>query len=137
MNPRHRIESFKFWDVAALWSNERLEHESVIARALAQGIVDDGLRFQSVDPRWLRPEGSLSGRPYVGYSSDPSRIPVLLRIDALQHLLAVVRQAAMPSRTALAQEFVTRGDFRAWLDATGQPLPSFWFAAAEGHAVRS
>lgn len=131
MNPGHRVESYRFWDVATLWADERLEHETVIARALAQGIVADGLRFQSVDPRWLRPEGSLSGRPYVGYAAEPGRAPVLLRIEALQHLLAVVRQAANPSRQALASEFVTRSDFRDWLVATRQPLPSFWFHAEE------
>jgi hypothetical protein len=46
-------------------------------------------------------------------------------------LVPVVRQAAVPSRDILSAEFVSRGDFGAWLRATGQPLPAFWFEAAQ------
>jgi hypothetical protein len=52
---------------------------------------------------------------------------VLLRADALEHLLSVVRIAAEPLRDALSEEFVSRQDFRAWLEATQHALPSFWF----------
>ena len=51
MEPGQLVETYKFWEVAALWARERLENELVVARSLARGIVVDGLRFQSVDPR--------------------------------------------------------------------------------------
>ena len=71
MTPSQMVESYKFWDVVTLWARERLEHEIVVARALARGVVVDGLRFQSVDPRWVKQDQSLSGYPYVGYVSTP------------------------------------------------------------------
>jgi hypothetical protein len=131
MQPGQLVETYKFWDVAALWAGERLDNEIVLARALARGIVVDGLRFHSVDPRWVKADKSLTGYPYVGYAADPSTSPVLLRAEALEHLLAVVRQATVPSREILGVEFVQRGDFRNWLLATKQALPSFWFADEE------
>src|SRR4051794_32602581 len=126
--PQQMVESYKFWDIATLWAREGLEHDVVIARALARGIIVDGLRAQSVDARWLKSDGSLRGYPYVGYATDPKSPPVLLRAEVLEHLLAVVRSALVPSREILTAEFVLREDFRAWLKATGQPFPSFWFA---------
>ncbi|MET0210592.1 MAG: hypothetical protein ABW220_16210 [Burkholderiaceae bacterium] len=131
MNPSQMVETYKFWDVASLWATERLENETVIARAMARGIITDGLRFQSVDPRWVKADRSLTGRPYVGYAANPEKSPVLLRVEALEHLLAIVRQAATPTREGLAEEFVARDDFRNWLEATGQTPPSFWFTASE------
>lgn len=131
MNPGQLVETYKFWEIAAMWSTERLENELVIARALARGVIVDGLRFQSVDPRWLKSDKSLTGHPYIGYAADPERPPILLRIDSLEHLLAIVRQAATPSRTVFSGDFVGRDDFRNWLVATGQALPSFWFSANE------
>lgn len=131
MHPGQLVESYKFWDIAPLWAAERLDNELVIARALARGIVRDGLRFQSVDSNWVKPARSLSGYPYVGYAADPAKPPVLLRAEALEHLLAVVRQAAVPSREILKQEFVLREDFRAWIKATRQMLPGFWFGDDE------
>ena len=50
INASQLVESFRFWDVVALWARERLEHESLIARVLATGIIRDGLRFQSTEP---------------------------------------------------------------------------------------
>ncbi|SRR5258706_1681929 len=131
MEPSQLVETYKFWDIAALWARERLENELVVARALARGIVVDGLRCQSIDPRWVKADRSLSGYPYIGYAAIPDAPPVLLRAEALEHLLAVVRQAAVPSREILAPEFVARTDFRSWLMATEQALPSFWFTDAE------
>jgi hypothetical protein len=125
--PSRLVETYKFWDVVSLWAREQLEHEQIVARALARGIVVDGLRFQSVDPRWVKADRSLTGYPYVGYAARPDAQPVLLRADALEHLLSVVRIAAEPLRDALSEEFVSRQDFRAWLEATQQALPSFWF----------
>jgi hypothetical protein len=131
MQPSQLVETYKFWDVAALWARERLESEVVVARALARGIVIDGLRFQSTDSKWVKADKSLTGYPYVGFAAIPEKPPVLLRADALEHLLAVVRQATVPSRELLAGEFIRREDFRAWLAATKQALPSFWFTDAE------
>ena len=131
MQPSQLVETYKFWDIAVLWAAERLESELVIARALARGIVVDGLRFHSVDPRWVKADRSLTGYPYVGYAANPALSPVLLRAEALEHLLAVVRQATVPSRDSLSEEFVSRDDFRAWLAATKQPLPSFWYSDEE------
>jgi hypothetical protein len=131
MKPGQIVESYKFWDIAPLWASERLENELVIARAMAKGIIVDGLRFQSVDPRWLKANRSLTGYPYVGFAANPENPPVLLRAEALEHLLSVVRQGTVPSRDVLTEEFVRRDDFKAWLSATKQPLPSFWFTDAE------
>lgn len=129
MNPGHLVETYKFWDIVAQWARESVEAEEVIARALARGVVIDGLRVQSTDPRWMKADRSLTGSPYVGYSALPDQPPVVLRIEALEHLLAVVRQGATPSREVLDVEFVHRDDFAHWLEATGQPRPAFWFGA--------
>jgi len=131
MEPGQLVETYKFWDIVPLWARERLENELVIARALARGIIVDGLRFQSVDPRWIKADRSLCGYPYIGYAAIADTPPVLLRAETLEHLLAVVRQAAVTSREILAAEFVARADFHSWLKATGQALPSFWFTDAE------
>jgi len=50
---------------------------------------------------------------------------------ALEHLLAVVREARRPSRKALREEFIFRDDFRRWLRSTKQPLPAFWFSRSD------
>ena len=131
MQPGQLVETYKFWDVATLWAKERLESDAVVARALARGVIVDGLRFQSADPAWIKAERSLKGYPYVGYAAVPDAPPVLLRIEALEHLLAVVRSAAAPSREILHAEFVRRVDFGTWLVTARQSLPSFWFAAHE------
>jgi hypothetical protein len=52
------IETFKFWDIVAQWSRERLEHESIVARARAHAVVRDGLPLRSVDPRPIQNEGT-------------------------------------------------------------------------------
>jgi hypothetical protein len=126
MNPSQMVESYKFWDVVALWSREKLEHELVIARALARGVIVDGLRLHSVDPRWMKPDQSLTGYPYVGYSAKGETPPILLRAEVLEHLLAVVRSAAEPSRQILENEFLLREEFVQWLSSTGQTIPAFW-----------
>lgn len=127
VNPSQLVESYPFWEVVALWARERLEHDILIARALARGVIVDGLRVQSIDPKWVSANRPLLGYPYVGYAAKAGDKPVLLRAEALEHLLAVVRAAAEPSRTQLADEFLVRDDFRAWLRDTGQSLPAFWF----------
>jgi hypothetical protein len=37
MEPSQIVDSYKYWDIASLWSREALQHESVAARALARG----------------------------------------------------------------------------------------------------
>jgi hypothetical protein len=127
----HFVESYKFWDVAALWARERGEDETATARTLARGVIADGLRAESVDPRWLVADHSPAGYPYVGYCALTTAPPVQLRIEALEHLLAVTCHGARPSRDLLAFEFIFRSDFRAWLITTGRPLPEFWFNDVE------
>ena len=134
MNPSQMVESYKFWDVVVLWSREKLEHEFVIARALARGVIVDGLRLHSVDPRWMKPDQSLTGYPYVGYSAKGETPPILLRAEVLEHLLAVVRTAAEPSRQILGNEFLLREEFVPWLASTGQTIPAFW---ARDHALEA
>ena len=131
----HQVESFKFWDIVTLWAKEQLESEEVVARALAKGIVCDGLRVSSTELRWAKdetPTVALDGQPYVGFCAKPGGEPCVLRAEALEHLLAVVREARRPSRKTLRDEFILRDDFRRWLLSTKQPLPAFWFARSDG-----
>ncbi len=126
-----QVESFKFWDIVAMWARERLEHEEVVARAVATGIVRDGLRCQSLDPKWVNGQLSkleLRGYPCVGYRPNPNREIMILRAQVLEHLLAVVHRAETPLRHVLTDEFVTKTDFASWLSDTGQPFPEFWFS---------
>jgi hypothetical protein len=135
MATRHQVESYKFWDIVTLWAKEQLEPEELVARALAKGIVRDGLRLNSTDLRWVKGKGSslsLNGQPYVGFCAVPGAELSVLRAQALEHLLAVVRQARRPSRRLLRDEFILRDDFRRWLRVTKQELPVFWFARSDG-----
>src|SRR5712691_10814896 len=96
MNPRHQVESFKFWDIVTLWAKEELESEEIVARALAKGVVRDGLRLNSTDLRWVKGKAlalALNGQPYVGFCAKPGVELCVLRAEALEHLLAVVREA--------------------------------------------
>lgn len=122
------VESYRFWEVATQWAKERLEHEHVVARALAKAVVRDGLRLQSVDPRWLTPGTfELRGAPLVGYVAGEGMLPVFIRASALTHLLSVVERAATPLAESLFEEFITKQDFHAWLTRCGLTLPAFWF----------
>ena len=126
------VESFRFWDVVSQWAQERLEHEHVIARVLARGVVRDGLRMQSVDPQWAHMGTfELRGAPLVGYVAREGVLPIFIRASALAHLRQVVENAATPEPQALKEEFVTKQDFLAWLAREKLPVPSFWFAAAQ------
>ncbi len=49
------IESFKFADIVKQWARERLVHDVIVGRELARGITREGLRFNSVDPKWTKP----------------------------------------------------------------------------------
>lgn len=128
------VESYKFWDIVTLWARERLQHEVIVARALARGVIVDGLRLQSVDPRWVKQDQSLTAYPYVGFAAVPGTVPVILRAEALEHLLSIVRSAGEPSPEKLSEEFICRSDFLDWLRVTDQVLPSFWFAQGERSA---
>ena len=135
MLARHQIESYKFWDVVTLWSKEQLEPEEIVARALAKAVIRDGLRLQSTDIRWEKGASlELRGQPFVGFCAAPGCELSVLRAEALEHLLAVVRHAQRPSRTLLTDEFITKDDFRRWLGDTRQQPPAFWFARSEGAA---
>ena len=128
------VESYKFWDLVTLWARETLVHEDVAARALAKAIVRDGLMANSVDPRWVKPgQGALElrGSPLVGYAPVPGGEVMLLRAEALEHLLAVVRTAVTPDRHRLEDEFITKEDFKRWLIWSQQDFPAFWFGKSD------
>ena len=46
-----QVESYRFWEVVTQWAEEKLQHPNVVARVLAKGVLRDGLRVQSVDPK--------------------------------------------------------------------------------------
>ncbi len=99
---------------------------------LARGIVRDGLPFQSIDTGWMeRREPVFRGDPCVGFVARPDGPILVLRAEALEHLLSIVRTARKPSRKIRKDEFVLKDDFKKWLIETGQYLPSFWFSANE------
>lgn len=132
------VESYRYWDVVTLWARERLEHENVVAAALARGVICDGLKLQSVDDRWV--EGNdraveFRGFPYIGYRADPNAPMCVIRASALDHLLGIVNRAETPLRERLSEEFVLRKDFGAWLTALDLRLPTFWFGAATARGL--
>lgn len=123
------VESYRFWDIVRLWARERLEHEEIVARALARGVVCDGLKLQSLDARWVdqaKQNLALNGQPYVGFCAKPQGAMCILRATALEHLLAIVHRAEIPSPQKLADEFIARDDFAAWCRQTGVASPRFW-----------
>jgi hypothetical protein len=132
MLSRH-VESYRLWEVVTQWARERLEHETVVARVLAKGVLREGLRAQSVDPRWLN-VGSfeLKGAPLVGYVARQGDLPIFLRAMALAHLQAIVERAAVPEPELFADEFITKQDFYAWLIRSHIRPPSFWFEVPAG-----
>jgi hypothetical protein len=127
MLSRH-VESYKLWEVVTQWARERLEHEHIVARVIAKGVLREGLRVQSVDPRWLNVGAfELRGVPLVGYVARAGDLPVFLRATALSHLQSVVERGAVPEQTLLADEFITKQDFYAWLIRSHILPPSFWY----------
>jgi hypothetical protein len=80
MNLGHHVESYRFWDIVTQWASESMQHEQIVARALAKGVVRDGLRLQSIDPKWVN-KGTfeLLGPPYVGYVAQDGNIPIFIR----------------------------------------------------------
>ena len=133
------IESYKFWDIVTLWAKEILEHEDIVSRLLAEGVVKEGLRLNSVDTRWKRPKGDLEllGYPYVGYRPHAEGALMILKTESLEHLLASVRKAETPSRTELLETFILKEDFHVWLQTKNLSLPHFWFADHPAKATAS
>lgn len=124
------VESCRFWDIVTQWAQEQFLHEHLVARALARGVVRDGLRFQSVDVSCPDPHKSeLRGEPLVGYAAKVGELPVFIRRRALAHLISVAQRAAVPDRQILQDEFVAKQDFLNWLDERRFPPPAFLFAA--------
>lgn len=132
MHLGHHVESYRFWDIVSQWARETLQHEHVIARVLAKGVVRDGLRVQSVDPKWVdKGTFELRGQPLVGYVAKDGNVPIFIRSSALNHLQEIVGHAATPDAQLLFEEFVTQQDFLAWLTQQGVNPPSFWFQVDE------
>ena len=129
-----QVESYRFWEVVAQWAREALQHEHVIARALAKAVVRDGLRVQSVDPRWANAGTfELRGAPFVGYVAKEGGLPIFIRAKALAHLQSIVERAATPQPELLFEEFLTKQDFHTWLTRSQFTVPSFWFGKEVGH----
>ncbi len=130
MAERQQPESYKFWEIVERWAKEAFESEEVVARALVNGVVRDGLRLSSTPLKWVKKKNSsleLEGVPYVGFCASPGAALCVLRPEALEHLLAVARDGRRPSRRFLRDEFILREDFRRWLRSLKHPLPAFWF----------
>jgi hypothetical protein len=131
MNLGHHVDSYRFWDIVTQWARETLQHEHVVARAMAKGVVCDGLRVQSVDSKWAN-KGTfeLRGLPFVGYVAKDGKLPIFIRSSALKHLRDIVEKAATPDPQLVFDEFVTKHDFLTWLTQIGVNPPSFWFEAS-------
>lgn len=135
----YEVDSFKFADIVEHWSRERLVHALVIGRELAKGVINENLRFQSVNPKWVKATESLRGEPLIGYSANQGLPPIMIRSSALEHLLAVERNLIEPDLRKLLAERVTRDDFRHWLVHSGRPMPAFWYEPAQrfNHSAKS
>ncbi len=131
LNEGHLVESYKYWDIVTLWGRERLEHDVTIARELAKGIIKNGLRFHSYDPKYMEPAEEFRSYPYIGYSAYQEALPIIIRAKVLEHLLAVMHENKDPSKNIINEEFVSKNDFREWLVKTGHSLPKFWYSENE------
>ena len=130
------VPRFRYAELVRHWARERLEHDVLVARELARGVLEQGLRLQSVDPKWTPASTALRGEPLVGYSAHSTLPPIMIRETALDHLRAIAAEQRDPDYRQLHEEFVTKDDFRKWLVATGRALPAFWFDASERHLPR-
>ncbi len=126
-----QVESYKFWDIVKLWGRETLEHDVIIARKLAQGVIKKGLKFQSTNPKWLNSTEELLSYPYIGYTSIATEGPIIIKAGVLAHLINVAEETAEPSELVLQDEVVLKNDFKKWLVRTGQAFPKFWYASDE------
>src|SRR4051812_3116313 len=124
-----QVESYRFWDIVTQWAAEKMQNEQVVARVIAKGVIRDGLRLQSVDPKWTSPGTfELRGAPLVGFVAREGALPVFLRASALKHLRGIVEAAATPDPRALFEEFITKQDFAAWIAHARLEPPRFWIA---------
>jgi hypothetical protein len=131
MSLSRHVDSYPFWEVASRWAAERGDEVDLVARAMARGVLREGLRVQSVDARWSKPGTfDLRGAPLVGYVAVEGVLPIFIRSSALAHLRGVVERALVPSAALLGEEFVTKQDFRAWLVQWDMARPSFWYGGA-------
>ena len=134
MEVSQHVESYRFAEVVSLWARERLEHEIIIARHLANGFIKSGLRIHSKDSRWLSGaagEVELLGYPLVGFSPVSGEPPVIIRASALEHLLAVVNSGKEPELSLLHEEFIIKAEFLSWLKKNELIPPRFWYSQAE------
>jgi hypothetical protein len=130
MSLSRHVDSYPFWEVAIRWAAERSEDVTPVVRAMARGVLREGLRVQSVDSRWSKPGMfELRGAPLVGYVALEGMLPILIRASALTHLRQVVERAADPRPDALSSEFLTKQDFQAWLMQWDIARPSFWYGS--------
>lgn len=118
-------------DLVRLWARERLVHEVLVAREIAEGVLTQGLRVESSDAKWVPADTALRGSPLVGYVARPGTQALLLRQSALDHLRGIAAGRQEPVLAALAGERIVKGDFRQWLILRALPLPAFWFDASE------
>jgi hypothetical protein len=132
METQHRTENYSFWDLTVQWARESFQPEHVIAKTLAIGVLRDGLGLKSLDPEELAPDAlELRGAPFVGYVAREGKLPIFIRAPAFKHLRDVAENAAAPEPQMLAQEFISRHDFRVWLHQRGIEPPAFWFATGD------
>lgn len=124
------VESFKFMDIVRHWARERLVHEVIVGRELARGVLREGLRFNSGDPKWIKASTAFRGSPLVGFAAR-QQPPIVIRASALEHLRAVEAGTADADPRLLSDEVVTKDDFRTWLVLTGRAYPAFWFGPEE------
>ena len=123
-------ESYRFWELVNLLAQEQCLNEDIVARALATAVAREGLLMHSVDPKWLKVNGAdleMKASPYVGYCSIPGGEVMVLKSVVLEHLLAIARNAELPSRDILCEEFVYKNDFKSWTVFCDEKLPHFWF----------
>ena len=128
----HPVEAYAFCELVRLWSTELDEPEAKIGATLAQGVLYEGLVMQSLETQTLDLDlGMLEfrGAPFVGYRASPESPLLVVRSGALRHLVGIARDVSAPSPEQLAEEYINRADFRAWLVITGRALPRFWFPA--------
>jgi hypothetical protein len=127
MNEEIYVESYKFWDVVNLWGRETLEHDVMVARRLANGVIKQGLRLQSKNPKWMDSNDELLSYPYIGYTVIESEGPIILKAVTLAHLINIAEEKEDPSKIILSDEAVLKSDFTNWLVRTGQSFPKFWY----------
>lgn len=112
MDIKTQVESYKFWDVVSLWGRETLEHDVIVARKLAKGVIKTGLRFQSANPKWLKSNEELLSYPYIGYTSIPKEGPIIIKAEVLAHLINVAEEKVDPSEQILKDEVVLKNDLK-------------------------